>query len=122
MDLRSFALMIFCWALGTLLSAIHASLENTTGASLEWFAEQRGGRRLVGARLSALRAIIADIPGHEHAVALARILCNLGVAVASVFVTSSCPSNLMSISKEGSPFLTSRLKGVVPTGSWTPAR
>ncbi len=89
MDLRSFALMIFCWALGTLLSAIHASLENTTGASLEWFAEQRGGRRLVGARLSALRAIIADIPGHEHAVALARILCNLGVAVASVFVIAS---------------------------------
>ncbi len=89
MDLRSFALMIFCWALGTLLSAIHASLENTTGASLEWFAEQRGGRRLVGARLSALRAIISDIPGHEHAVALARILCNLGVAVASVFVIAS---------------------------------
>jgi putative hemolysin len=89
MDNRSFFLMIFCWILGTLLSAIHACLENTTGASLEWFADQRSGRRLVGARLSALRAIITDIPGHEHAVALARILCNLGVAVASVFVIAS---------------------------------
>ena len=58
MDLRSFALMIFCWALGTLLSAIHASLENTTGASLEWFAEQRGGRRLVGARLRDRKSVV----------------------------------------------------------------
>jgi CBS domain containing-hemolysin-like protein len=89
MDVRSFLLTIFCWALGTLMSAIHACLENTTGASLEQFADQRGRSRIVGARLSAIRSIIADIPGHEHAVALARILCNLGVAVASVFVIAS---------------------------------
>ncbi len=89
MDFRSFVLMVFCWLLGTLLSAIHACLENTTGASLEWFADQQGRGRIIGARLSALRTIVKDIAGHEHAVALARILSNLGVAVASVFVIAS---------------------------------
>jgi putative hemolysin len=79
--------MIFCWALGSLLSALHACIENTTGAALEEFAEQRRGV-VIGSRLAAIRAIIQDLPGHGHAVALARILCNLGVAVASIFVVA----------------------------------
>jgi CBS domain containing-hemolysin-like protein len=78
--------MLFCWALGSLLSALHACIENTTGAALEAFAETRRG--LVGSRLAAIRGIVADLPGHGHAVALARILCNLGVAVASIFVVA----------------------------------
>lgn len=89
MDHRASLLLIFCWALGTLLSALHACLENTTGAELEEHTESKGSGRIVGARLSATRAIIPNLQPHAHAVALARILCNLGLAVASVFVVSS---------------------------------
>ncbi len=80
-------LMVFCWLLGSLLSALHACIENTTGAALEALAERRRGT-VMGARLSAIRAIIGDLNGHGHAVALSRILCNLGVAVASIFVVA----------------------------------
>ncbi|HMN39821.1 MAG TPA: hemolysin family protein [Phycisphaerales bacterium] len=87
-DYAPISILLLCWALGTLLSALHACIENSTGAALESYAEQRRGR-VVGARLAAIRGIIADLPGHGHAVALGRILCNLGVAVASVFVVAS---------------------------------
>lgn len=88
MAMKAFILMVFCWALGTLLSALHACIENSTGAALEAYTEKRRGR-VVGARLAAIRGIVADLPGHGHAVALARILCNLGVAVTSIFVVAS---------------------------------
>ncbi len=91
MPTSAFMLLCFCWALGTLLSALHACLENTTGAALEAFAAHAREKR-DGTRQAAIRGIIADLPAHGHAVALGRILCNLGLAVAAIFVVASAHS------------------------------
>lgn len=85
MDLLALTIMGVCLGLGTLFSTLHACLENSTGASLEEAAKGPNGE----VRSHALMRIAPSIEAHAYAIALMRIMSNLGVAVSAVFVSAS---------------------------------
>lgn len=103
MDERALTIMFAALGIGTLFSSLHACLENTTGAALEELVNSESRR---GSRAASTLKIAESIPRHAYAVALMRILANLGVAVAAVFVSASV--------RTGSPpTLTDGLIGVI---------
>lgn len=102
MDRLALLVMIAALVVGSLLSALHACLVELTRAALEQLAESRLRH---GTRYRASGRILADVQGHARAVALARIVCNLTVAVTSVFLFASMRGT-------ASPDLTDALIGV----------
>ncbi|MBY0311016.1 MAG: hemolysin family protein [Phycisphaerales bacterium] len=113
MDLVALAIMGVCLGLGTLFSALHACLENTTGAALEEAAKGPRGE----VRSHALMRIAPSIDAHAYAVALVRILANLGVAVSAVFVSASLRGVAGFDDAKPAPELLDALLGVVIAGA-----
>jgi putative hemolysin len=74
-----------CLMLGFVLSALHACLVNLSHSELMSLAKERARRGPSG----RVERILADIDGHARAVALVRIVCNLSVAVTSVWWAAS---------------------------------
>lgn len=86
--IHTFWIALACLIAGSLLSALHLCLANLSSAALEELAEER--RATAGDGLVArVEKILADLNGHARAVALARVACNLGLAVAAVFLTAA---------------------------------
>lgn len=112
MDLLALTIMGACLALGTLFSALHACLENTTGAALEEAAKGPRGE----VRSFALMRIAPSIDAHAYAVALVRILANLGVAVSAVFVSASLRGVTGFAEAKPGPELLDALLGVLIAG------
>lgn len=73
-----------CLALGSLLGTLHMCLVNLSATELEELAEKRGGKRA----LRRVERILEDIDGHARALALARIACNLAVAISAVWMVA----------------------------------
>lgn len=73
------------FAIGAILSALHASLSDLVRTTLEEMAEASPSR----ARKAAVKAILDDVPGHARAVALLRTPCSLGASISLVFLSAA---------------------------------
>ncbi len=113
MDFPALVIMLGCLGIGTLFSALHACLENTTGAALEDEAKDASGR----VRSGSLMRIAPAIEAHSYAVALVRILANLGVAVSAVFVSASLRGVAGLDDERAGPELLDALLGVLIAGA-----
>lgn len=71
--------------LGGLFSALFQSVRDVARTTLEEMADQRGDAR---AR-RRVESILDDLTGHATAIGLPRVVCNLVVAVAMVFLVSA---------------------------------
>ena len=86
MDSRAFWVGLSCLILGSVLGILHLCLVNMSGAALEELVDKGGGRD--SALKRRVQKILADVPGHARAAAMARVTCNLAMAIASVWVVA----------------------------------